>query len=196
VSMTVQSLQAHPTKIPRWDYTLGRALRRAHVPKRDPLSERWNSWLESTFAGLGPAVAPLLQVALSGSHRDQPVVRAASSSLTLSTRALLASVALRPIQIPHPEEVKEYLVRHFDMVTPLLYAIDLTQGEFRDSATFALEVYRDPELPDEYLTLYVRQPKYDDQTIERIKSVRSGLEPTLSNSSGWLLVTTDFRYPA
>jgi hypothetical protein len=59
-----------------------------------------------------------------------------------------------------------------------------------------LELYRDPEIDDEYLTLYVRQRRYDaDKLLEEIEDLRAGSQAALRETSGWLLVTTDFRPP-
>ena len=58
----------------------------------------------------------------------------------------------------------------------------------------SLEVYHDPEIEDEYLTLYVRQADYDEHVLSTIEDIRAGYEGELAGRSGWLLVTTDFRH--
>jgi hypothetical protein len=56
-------------------------------------------------------------------------------------------------------------------------------------------MYRDPEIDDRYLTLYVRLEKYDSGVPERIDAVRRQFEQKLEQVSGDFLLTTDFRPP-
>jgi hypothetical protein len=57
----------------------------------------------------------------------------------------------------------------------------------------ALEVYKAPEIDDRYLTLYIRQEKYQSGIIDRIEAVTSQFMAQLEAASGYLLITTDFR---
>ncbi len=66
---------------------------------------------------------------------------------------------------------------------------------FRPDVELSLEVYRDPEIDDEYLTLYVRQSEYDLTIMDRIDEVREQLAALLNHVSGSLLITTDFCPP-
>ena len=58
-----------------------------------------------------------------------------------------------------------------------------------------LKVYRDPEIDDRYLTLYVHLGAYDDMTISRMDRVTEDFDEALCRASGYLLLTTDFRPP-
>lgn len=69
-------------------------------------------------------------------------------------------------------------------------------ARFGEQVQLSLEVYRDPEIQDEYLTLYVRQETYDEQLPNTIDEVSAACESLLVNTSGWLLVTTDFCSPS
>jgi hypothetical protein len=56
-------------------------------------------------------------------------------------------------------------------------------------------VYRDPEIDDEYLALYVRLSRYDDTVMERIAAAEAEYLDRLAGKSGWIQLTTDFRTP-
>jgi hypothetical protein len=56
-------------------------------------------------------------------------------------------------------------------------------------------VYHDPEVEDHFLTLTVRSPCYDDTILGRLERLWQPDEALLAASSGYLLVTTDFRPP-
>jgi len=66
---------------------------------------------------------------------------------------------------------------------------------FSEDAKLFLEIYRDPEIHDEYLTLYIRKNEYEEMILDRIDETMSEFEPALGSASGWLLVTTDFLLP-
>src|SRR5262245_7790258 len=59
----------------------------------------------------------------------------------------------------------------------------------------SLELYKDPEIDDQYLTLYVRQHGYDVSIMDRIDAVRDDLAPVLNRLANRLLITTDFCPP-
>lgn len=93
------------------------------------------------------------------------------------------------------EEIADYLERHQDVAELLSEVCQSARAEFGEQAELSLELYRDPEIADQYLTLYVRQPAYDRQIMARIENVRSHYRDKLSARSAWLHVTTDFRPP-
>ena len=99
------------------------------------------------------------------------------------------------IIVPHPDEVRDYLSRYQDMFDLLLSVCKKTLERFRTNTELSLEVYHDPEIEDEYLTLYVRQEDYDEHILDVIEDICAQYETERANSSGWLLVTTDFSPP-
>lgn len=99
------------------------------------------------------------------------------------------------IVIPEPGEMRRYLQGHPDMSGLLLPVCKLASERFGPGTQLSLELYRDPEIEDEYLTLYVRQENYDEDILETIDTIRGEPTEDLSPSSGWLLVTTDYRPP-
>ena len=66
---------------------------------------------------------------------------------------------------------------------------------FGSDNELSLELYKDPEFEDRYLTLYMRQEEYLPDTMDRIEAVRRQFDEALENVSGQLLITTDFRRP-
>lgn len=124
-------------------------------------------------------------------------------SMTLTTEAtasasiepLLESLRARGIKIPRPDEARDYLARYPDVIGLAEKVCEMTRAEFAGSAELSLELYRDPEIDDRYLTLYVRREKYDNSIMEVIERIQMGYEDELADLSGWLLVTTDFEAP-
>jgi hypothetical protein len=99
------------------------------------------------------------------------------------------------VMIPNWSEVQAHLTP-FPLLRHALPDICAeTREQFGPDAELSLELYRDPEFDDCYLTLYVRMNKYDGQVMAKIHAVRSKFADRLSAINGYLLVTTDFRRP-
>jgi len=99
------------------------------------------------------------------------------------------------IRIPNPPEVREYLLLYPDLVTILPFVCKIARERVGMDPELSLEVYCDPEIEDEYLTIYVRQQHYTGNILDKIEDVRKQYEEMLIRRSGWLLVTTDFHPP-
>ena|SRR5437868_5082403 len=110
-------------------------------------------------------------------------------------RDYLSEPACRRLVVSRPEEVTAYLERHPDLVDLIPALCARAEQEFGAPVELALEVYRDPEIDDPHLVLYVRLPSYDDTSVARIDKIWAPFEDSLAASSGYLLVTTDFRSP-
>jgi hypothetical protein len=52
-----------------------------------------------------------------------------------------------------------------------------------------------PNFDDRYLTLRIRQANYPKDFMSRIDPLTAGVADELSQKSGWIVVTTDFRRP-
>lgn len=98
-------------------------------------------------------------------------------------------------RFPNPEEVIDYLQKHRGVYDATLLACVLTDEEFGSRAQISLELYKDPEIDDRYLTIYVRQTEYETDIIEKIDSVCKQFAPAITGESGYVLVTTDFHPP-
>jgi hypothetical protein len=63
------------------------------------------------------------------------------------------------------------------------------------SVQLALELYRDPEIDDAYLTLYARSTDYGPELRRAIRSMSAKRAPYVRGLSGHILVTSDFQQP-
>lgn len=117
------------------------------------------------------------------------------TSTALKILELTKDVVKIGIGIPKPVYVGEYLRGHGDMVDLVQEVCQITRACFPSTTQLTLEVYNDPEIEDEYLTLYVRQEDYERDILKKIKAILSGYGDRLADKSGWFLVTTDFEPP-
>jgi hypothetical protein len=99
------------------------------------------------------------------------------------------------IVISNPNDVFSYLDSHADLGNLVASVCAEVRQEFGPEAELALQVYRDPEIHDSYLSLYVRLVAYDDTIIARIDRVSEPFDEELARATGYLLVTSDFRPP-
>ena len=95
----------------------------------------------------------------------------------------------------HPDEVEAYVADHPELVTLLEGISAELRVAFGPEAELALELYKDLEVQDQYLTLYVRQTKYAADLMDRIEAAVRPFMAQLESSTGHLLITTDFRRP-
>ncbi|GIW39472.1 MAG: hypothetical protein KatS3mg076_0049 [Candidatus Binatia bacterium] len=93
------------------------------------------------------------------------------------------------------DDIEDYLARFPELQDILPAAVRSTRHYFPD-AELVLELYRDPEIEDEYLVLLVRSNRYDRETMERIRLAESAFIERLTGRNGWLQITTDFRKKA
>lgn len=115
--------------------------------------------------------------------------------MTPEVKDLLDVLKAMHVIIPKTSEVSEYLLAHLDLSCMIPMICSKLIKAFSEDAKLSLEIYRDPEIHDEYLTLYVRKNEYEEMILDRIDDVMSEFEPALGSASGWLLVTTDFLLP-
>ena len=99
------------------------------------------------------------------------------------------------ILVPSSEDVDTYLRAYPDIAALLPDMCDAASAQLGPQTQLSLEVYRDREADDHYLALYARQDPYDPGIIDAIDQVARAFDQRLTNSSGWLLLTTDFRPP-
>jgi hypothetical protein len=96
------------------------------------------------------------------------------------------------VRIEDPAAVRDYLARYPELF-PAVGAIGQSaRAEFGMPARLRLRLYRDPEIEDRYLALYVRLPTYGPDVLSRLRGVAALHESALEQSAGTLLVTTDF----
>jgi hypothetical protein len=115
------------------------------------------------------------------------------SSLLIET--MLEYLASIQVIVPNPEEVCDYLSRYPDIIELVMLACEETRNRFLLSTQLSLELYRDPEIDDEYLTLYVRQKEYEKDIMDKIEEIRLSYSDDLADKTSYLLLTTDFQFP-
>ena len=97
------------------------------------------------------------------------------------------------VTIPNPQDVECYLGEHSGLQLLLPQICQRVREEFGQDAELSLELYRDPEIDDQYLTLEVRQDRYDANIIERLDQLGEQFADELERCTGDILLTTDFR---
>jgi len=115
--------------------------------------------------------------------------------MTPEVKDLMEILKAMQVVIPESPEVSEYLLAHLDLCCMIPMICSKLIKTFSEDTKLFLEIYRDPEIHDEYLTLYIRKNEYEEMILDRIDEVMSEFEPALGSVSGWLLVTTDFLLP-
>ncbi len=79
------------------------------------------------------------------------------------------------------------------MLEVVLLACLLASDDLTQRAEVSLEIYCDPEIEYDYLTLFARQTSYEPDIMQRLEKVASPVDRALAGKSGYLLVGTDFR---
>ena len=98
------------------------------------------------------------------------------------------------IRMPRREVVATYLGRHPDTVSVVASLAAALVREFEhEPAQIELDQYDDPEIDDHYLTFWVRLPAYDEAFMERLDKVSRTADDPLATSTGYVLITSDFR---
>lgn len=142
------------------------------------------------------AVIEFFEFTLSGDMKKLLEIWSPSQTDTSSvpkTDEILKELKNIDVKVPNQLEIKRYLNRYDDMLDLVIEVCQMTRGCFPPATQLSLEVYHDPEIEDEYLTLYVRQEDYERDILKKIKAILSGYGDRLADKSGWLLVTTDFQ---
>ena len=101
----------------------------------------------------------------------------------------------RDVALPNPAEVSRWLADDPKLAELIPSVCRHMRKHMGPAVELSLEVYRDPEIDDQYLTLYVRQEHYDVSIMDRIDQARTGLMRSLARVAGRLFITTDFCPP-
>ncbi len=113
-------------------------------------------------------------------------------SLVAEIELLLSQLQELGIGLGAQEEIREYLLKFPDLIKVIPLAVNAALVHLPEAQLF-LEVYKDPEIEDQYLMLYVRMQNYDESFIERIEAAESEYIDLLTGREGWLQMGTDFR---
>ncbi|HEV2949278.1 MAG TPA: hypothetical protein VGX70_18025 [Gemmataceae bacterium] len=108
-------------------------------------------------------------------------------------RSYLAPLVQMGVTSEDWNAVRRYTKAHASVIPLLPDVCQRVRGEFGSQTELALDEYRDPEIDDRYLTLCLRLPNYELDTMDRIERVNQSFENRIKPNTGYLLVTTDFR---
>ncbi|MDQ1327484.1 MAG: hypothetical protein QG641_765, partial [Candidatus Poribacteria bacterium] len=106
-----------------------------------------------------------------------------------SIETMLEYLASIQVIAPNPEEVCDYLSHYPDIIELVMLACEETRSRFSLPTQLSLELYRDPEIDDKYLTLYVLQSKYEDNFLDKIEDIRFPYSDELVDKKGYFLLT-------
>lgn len=150
---------------------------------------------------LANALYELGTVFISGISQNSPgitklVFRQNETSMVLASVSVVEPDLLQRlgVAVQQEDEVSQYLRTYPDIAEVVPEAVDAVRRHIRN-AYLLLGVYSDPEIDDRYLVLYVRVPVYDETFMTRIEEAEAEFIERLSNSRGWLQLTTDFQPP-
>lgn len=167
-----------------WNRSLSQIVLSQPEAGQYPLPSLGRYFLESeqSTGGLGFEIAPWSLV-----HQSER----REIALTREIENCLETLRRRGICFGKIEEIREYMLQFPDMIEVALVATQVAR-KYLSEAQLTLEVYRDPEIEDRHLVLYVRLEQYDQSVMERIREVRKEYRRYLFGKKGWLHLTTDF----
>ncbi|MGH9829677.1 MAG: hypothetical protein ACREDR_41195, partial [Blastocatellia bacterium] len=100
---------------------------------------------------------------------------------------ILSLLIANGMVVPNPDEVLQYLAASPDVTSVLPDYWAAACQAARDDSQLSLELYRDPEIEDEHLVIYIRQQNYQDDLMDRIDQARESLAGELKGTlSGWI----------
>ncbi len=117
-----------------------------------------------------------------------------TSVISQDIERLLKWLIEKGLRVVGPDEIRQYLLNFPDLIDVVPVAVRAAHKHL-PKAQLILQVYRDPEIDDSYLTLEVRLKEYDESVMSRIEEAESEFIDLLVGKSGWLLLTTDFQEP-
>ena len=109
-----------------------------------------------------------------------------------SWQSIVTTLDSYGFEVSGQEAVQLYLSNHPDMLDPTFQICLGLRHEFGNTASLSLELYRDPEIEDQHLIVYVRLPHYPTDVVARIDSVVDRCAD-LADALRSILATTDFR---
>ena len=114
-------------------------------------------------------------------------------SIVRAVEDVLEYLMALDITISRTSDIRDYLYSHIDMVSFVKRLSETTRDYFGDSAVLTLELYKDPEINDSYLSLLVYDRIDPDLVLNKIDNIIEGYEIDFSEMSGWLMLGRDYR---
>jgi hypothetical protein len=112
-----------------------------------------------------------------------------------SAAEVLRELAPHDILLPNADATEAYVAQHPSLGSLLPEICKTIRASFGPPTELVMKVYEDPEIDDQYLTLYVRQDRYAPDLFDRIDATLTEFAAALESATGFFLVTTDFRRP-
>ncbi len=97
--------------------------------------------------------------------------------------------------VADPDDIADYFRQHPELEGLVARIAAALRARFGDGTELVLVNYRDPEFDDSHLTLLVRQAPYALDLLDQLDAVREPFDYELDQSTGMLVVTTDFCPP-
>ncbi len=119
-----------------------------------------------------------------------------SPSIVWAVEGVLGYLGSLNITTNRTSDIKDYLYSHPDMVNFVKRISETTRDYFGDSAYLTLELYKDPEIDDKYLTLLINDRNAPGLILDKIYKIIEGYEKDFSELSGWLMLGPDYRKAA
>lgn len=107
----------------------------------------------------------------------------------------LADLQKNNVIIKNYGDVSGYLSLYPKLISILSPVCETAKQVLDPSTELSLEIYFDPEIKEQYLTLYARQSSYEKNLLDKINSLNEQYEKELSDVEGYLLITTDYQPP-
>ncbi len=116
-------------------------------------------------------------------------------SISVEIERVIKSVTALGISVPRVNEIRNLLSKYFSLCEMILSVSKQAALAFPRPSRLSIELYRDPEIEDSQLTLYIRQPNYAPDIMDQIDDFRDRLSNENPDCFSNLFVTTDFQLP-
>jgi len=123
------------------------------------------------------------------------LLKTRSSDITAGIEKLLMLLVNDGIIVQNPDEIRDYLLQYYDMINVILPICDRVSDKFQTTAEILFTIYKDNEINDKYIIIFIRQNNYSEDTMNDIDQISEDCRIFLHGKSGWLLITTDFKPP-
>ncbi len=120
---------------------------------------------------------------------------AGTTDLSKTIEWLVGQITVSRILLKTSMPVKSYLFRFPDIIGAVRLLCMKARSYFGDEAELALGLYCDPEIDDNYLTIYVRYDDYPQDILDKIEHFGEQCSKILYGKKGRLLISTDFLRP-
>jgi hypothetical protein len=97
------------------------------------------------------------------------------------------------VSIPQPREISAYRAAHPDLAPLLPKIARALRKAFGPSLPISLELYKDPEIDDRYLSFFVRPVGSVSAFIDELDEISRRFDPALAKVSGHFLLMPDLR---